>query len=177
VTQQDVRKRAEGEPGRKRAESRGRARKRGTEGAVMVEFLAVFFPVFGFFLGLVQLMYVHTANMITKHSAYVAVRAAVVVIPDDPSKAPGGVNNATGARKEEVERAARVPLSTLGVDRGDVNVELDRSTYGRDDTVTVTVTVEYGCRVPLGNLIACGGNSKTLAAQATMPNQGVDWTY
>jgi hypothetical protein len=39
----------------------GAPRKRGTEGAVMVEFLAVFFPLFSFFLGLVQLMFLQTA--------------------------------------------------------------------------------------------------------------------
>jgi hypothetical protein len=154
-----------------------KSRKRGTEGAVLVEFMAVFFPLFSFFLGLVQLMFIHVANLVTKHAAQSAVRAAIVVVPDDPGKFGGGVGSATGARKAEIERAARIPLSTLGIDRGDVDVKLNASGYSRNAPVTVTVTIDYTCRVPLGNLLACGGNSKTLAAQATMPNQGVDWTY
>ena len=53
--------------------------KRGDEGAVMVEFLAAFLPIFAFFLGLVQLVFIQTASLIVNHAAHVAVRAAVVV--------------------------------------------------------------------------------------------------
>jgi hypothetical protein len=141
----------------------------------MVEFLAVFFPLFSFFLGLVQLMFIQTADLVTRHAAQSAVRAAVVVVPEDPSKLGGGLNSATGVRKAEVARAARVPLATLGIDT--VDVALDSASYSRDAAIKVTVTVEFPCRVPLGNLIACGGTTKTLAAEATMANQGVDYEY
>ncbi len=139
--------------------------------------MAVFFPLFAFFLGLMQLVFIHVANLITKHAAYVAARAAMVVIPDDPGKFPGGVGAATGARRAEIERAARIPLATLGLDPGDVAVKLDSGSYSRDQPITVTVTVDFPCRVPLGSFIACGGASKELKAESSMPNQGADYAY
>ena len=148
--------------------------KRGDEGAVMVEFLAAFLPIFAFFLGLVQLVFIQTASLIVNHAAHVAVRAAVVVIPDD---ALGSVGSAQGAKKAEIERAARIPLSTLGLDGGDVNVDLDRASYSTNQTVTVTVSVDYTCRVPLGGLMACGGAQTTLTGRASIPNQGADFVY
>lgn len=150
---------------------------RETRGAVLVEFLAVFMPLFAFFLGIVQLMFIQAANLITGHAAQVAARAAMVVIPDDPRQVGGAPNTVSGARLGEITRAAKIPLSTLGLDSGDVSVKLDSGAYGRNDPITVTVTVEYQCRVPLGNLLACGGASKTLTATGTMPNQGVEWQY
>lgn len=151
-----------------------RKRMGGTEGAVLVEFLAVFLPMFAFFLGIVQFMFIQIANLITGHSAQVAARAAMVVIPDGQSDTP---NPVTGQSLGEITRAARMPLSTLGVSGGDVAVALNSGSYGRNDPIEVTVTVQYPCRVPLGNLIACGGASKTLTAMGTMPNQGVEWHY
>jgi Flp pilus assembly protein TadG len=151
--------------------------KRGTEGAVLVEFLAVFLPLFAFFLGLVQFMFIQVANLVTGHAAAGAARAAMVVIPDDPKKIGGAANTVSGPRLAEITRAARIPLATLGLDAGDVAVALDKGAYGRDDPIKVTVTVQYPCRVPLGNLIACGGGSKTLVAEGMMPNQGVEWEY
>lgn len=150
-----------------------RQEKRGDEGAVMVEFLAAFMPIFAFFLGLVQLIFIQTASLIVNHAAHVAVRAAVVVIPDNA----GTPGSAQGAKKAEIERAARIPLATLGLDGGDVDVQLDRAAYKTTQTVTVTVSVDYTCRVPLGGLMACGGSKTTLTGQASMPNQGADYVY
>ena len=87
---------------------------RSTAGAVYVEFLIAFFPLFFFFLALVQFIFLETAHLITKHAAVKAVRAAAVVLADDPKyygKVP--VGSFTGARKIDIERAARVPLSAL----------------------------------------------------------------
>jgi hypothetical protein len=148
---------------------------RRTEGAVLVEFLIVFLPIFGFFLGIVQYMFIQVANLITGHAAQSAARAAMVVASDPLM--PGTPGTITGARLEEIQRAARIPLSLLGVTRGDVNIALDRGSYGINEQVGVTVTVNYPCRVPLGNLIACRGATKTLTALGQMPNQGVAYEY
>jgi hypothetical protein len=148
--------------------------KRGDEGAVMVEFLAAFMPIFAFFLGLVQLVFIQTASLVVNHAAHVAVRAAVVVIPDKDLGAPG---SASGAKKAAIERAARVPLSTLGLTDSDVDIKLDKASYKTTQTVTVTVAVDYTCRVPLGGLMACGGAKTTLTAEASMANQGADYVY
>lgn len=147
---------------------------RSTKGAVMVEFLAVFMPIFAFFLGLVQLIFIQTASLVVNHAAHVAVRAAVVLIPDNENGSPG---NATGAKKDKIAQAARVPLSTLGLDKSDVDVKLNGASFAKNQTVTVTVTVDYTCRVPLGGLIACGGSKTTLTAEASMANQGVEYVF
>lgn len=148
--------------------------KRGDEGAVMVEFLAAFMPLFAFFLGLVQLIFIQTASLIVNHAAHVAVRAAVVVIPDNALGPPG---SAAGAKKAEIERAAKIPLATLGLETSDVDVQLNQASFSTTQTVTVTLSVDYTCRVPLGGLMACGGSKTTLTAEASMPNQGADYVY
>ncbi len=149
-----------------------------TEGAVYVEFLIVFLPIFFFFLGLVQLIYVEIADIIVKHSAALTVRSAIVVLSDDPDDY-GGVPQGSyaGKRKEDIETAARIPLSTLTSDKSKVDVKLNGSKFQRNDPVTVTVTLDYTCRVPGGSLIVCGGSSKKLQGEATLPNQGVEFEY
>jgi Flp pilus assembly protein TadG len=151
---------------------------RDTRGAVYVEFLAVFMPLFLFFLSLVQLIFVQTASLITSHAAMTAVRAAVVVIHDDP-KLYGGIaeGNASGARLTDITRAAAIPLSALGPEGEGVTVDAG-GPYSRDQMVTVTVTYDYKCRVPGGAFFVCGPSGvKTLSAQATMPNQGAEYKY
>jgi len=154
-----------------------RGKARGTEGAVYVEFLAVFFPLFSFFLGLVQLMFVHTASIVTSHAAISAARAAAVVVSDNPAYYGSNPGSATGARLVDITRAAKIPLSALGTDSSAVDLKLDSGSYGRNQLITVTLEYEYKCRVPLGNLIACGGTTKKIKAEASMPNQGADYVY
>ena len=53
--------------------------------AVYVEFLVVFMPVFMLFLGMTQMSLMFTAKIVVKHSADVAARSAIVILPDDPA--------------------------------------------------------------------------------------------
>lgn len=151
---------------------------RDTRGAVYVEFLAVFLPLFMFFLSLVQLIFVQTASLITNHAAMTAVRAAVVVVHDDPA-AYGGVpeGSVSGARLADIQRAAEIPLAALGPEGQGVTVDVG-SSYTRDQLITVRVSYDYKCRVPGGALVVCGPSGiKKLAAEASMPNQGADYRY
>ena len=150
---------------------------RATRGAVYVEFLIAFLPVFFFFLSLVQLMFVQTANLVVKHAAVKAARAAVVVLHDDP-KFYGGVpmGSFSGQRKADIERAAKIPLAPLGVAASAVTVAMN-SSYRRDDLVKVTVECEYTCKVPWGRFTVCGGGKKKLVGEAAMPNQGAEFEY
>jgi Flp pilus assembly protein TadG len=150
---------------------------RATSGAVYVEFMAVFFPIFAFFLGLVQLMFIQTASIVTSHAAMCAARAAAVVIPDHPAYYGNNPGSASGARLADITRAAKIPLSTLGTDSSAVSVKLDSGGYQGNQLITVTVDYDFRCRVPLGNLIACGGTSKKIKATASMPNQGASYIY
>jgi len=81
-----------------------------TEGAIYVEFLVAFLPVFTMFLGLVQLMDLHQANVVVHHAAMLTARSAAVVLHDDPqyynNVEMGQVN---GKRKEDIVKAASFP--------------------------------------------------------------------
>ena len=158
---------ADGRPPRSRA------------GAVYVEFLIAFLPIFFFFLGLVQLAFVQTANLIVKHSATKAVRAAVVVLPDDPQFYGGvPVGSFTGQRQTDIERAAQIPLATLGLaEAATAKVTLDTA-YSRNALLTAKVEYQYHCKVPWGRFVVCGlTNFKTISGQATMTAQGALYEY
>jgi hypothetical protein len=53
-------------------------------GAVMLEFLLAFPPLFVLFLGLCQLVLLAVADLVVRHAAIAGVRAAAVVLDDDP---------------------------------------------------------------------------------------------
>lgn len=152
---------------------------RDRRGAVYVEFLVAFLPVFFFFLSLVQYVFLEGANLIVKHAASTAVRAAIVVVHDDPAHY-GGVptGSVSGKRKEEIERAARIPLAVMGVRPDAIKLELAER-YERDAPITVKLEYRYLCQVPWGRSVVCDffSHERTLKAEATMPNQGVAWRY
>jgi len=161
-------------------------RRLGTRGAVYVEFLLAFMPLFVFFMALVQLAFVEVANVATKHAAVTAVRAAVVVLPDDPKEYGGQEEEkAGGKRLAAIEMAAKLPLMALTTSP-DIKVRFPTTAGGkdsrvaflRDDLVRVQVEFHYPCRVPIGKTLVCGffGNKKILG-EAAMPNQGADYAY
>lgn len=161
-------------------------RRMGTRGAVYVEFLIAFMPLFVFFLALVQLGYVEAANLVTKHAAVTAARAAIVVLPDDPKEYGGEPEEkASGKRLSDIQLAAKLPLMALATSP-DVEVRFpssaggsdSRVAFNRDERVRVQVEFHYPCRVPIGKTIVCGffGNKK-LMAEAALPNQGADYAY
>jgi hypothetical protein len=152
---------------------------RGSEsGAVYVEFLIAFLPVLFFFLALMQLIFLQTANVIVKHAAEEAARAAVVVLHDDPAQYGGvEVGSFSGKRKTDIERAAKLPIVAMGFNLSATKVIMNGS-YGRDEVVKVRVEHDYKCKVPWGRFLLCGfGNKKKLVAEAELPNQGADYEY
>jgi hypothetical protein len=84
---------------------------RGTRGAVYVEFLLVFIPVFTLFLAVLQLGLMYAAKLVTQHAATTASRAAAVIVDDDPARYQGGARgrlDPTGRRP----RRRRSPRSS-----------------------------------------------------------------
>lgn len=160
---------------------------RATRGAVYVEFLIAFLPLFSFFMGLVQLGFVETANLVVKHAAVVGARAAVVVLPDDESEYDGmALNRAEGKRKDAIDRAVKIPLRTLSpfptpkvtfpTNPGGTD---SRVRFGRDDVVRVRVEYDYQCRIPIGRSMVCSFllHQKKLLGEAALPNQGANYKY
>jgi hypothetical protein len=164
--------------GRKRPDlPEGAARSRA--GAVYVEFLIAFLPVFFFFLSLVQLIFLQTASLITHHAATKAVRAAAVVLPDDPSYYNGvPVGSFTGQRKSDIEKAAQIPLATMGLLEAAAAKVTIEGTYARNVPLTAKVEYQYHCKVPWGRFLICGlTNFKKIKAEATMVSQGALYEY
>ncbi len=62
---------------------------RDTRGAVYVEFLLAFIPLFFMFLGMIQMGMLYGASLVVQHSSNVAARAAMVVMDDDPRQYDG----------------------------------------------------------------------------------------
>lgn len=156
-------------------------------GAIYVEFLIVFMPMFVMFMSLVQFAFVQTANLVTKHAAVQAARAAIVVLPDDPNFYGNvAVNKVAGDRRTVIEAAARGRLLAVS-NKPDFTVKFpsapggddDRTSYKQGDVVRVRLTFNYPCKIPLGNRFVCGllGAKKALKAEAALPLQGAGWEY
>jgi Flp pilus assembly protein TadG len=160
---------------------------RATGGAIYVEFLIAFLPVFVMFLGAVQLADLHQANLVVAHAAQMTTRAAVVVLPDDPQYYNDvEVGSATGKRREDIMKAAHMSLQASR-SLSEVRVTFpstaggtdDLNTIKRDDLVRVQLQARFQCRVPLVNHLICGAQSgmRTITAEAALPNQGASFSY
>lgn len=170
-------------------------------GAVYVELIIAFLPVFLFFSYLVQFGLLCAASVVTKHAAWMAARAAMVIIPDNPIYYGGGVGVAwktpsplgmlacgqppnpitfspNGAQISEIQVAAGRILQPMGgVSSGNLpTVTLDKSSYTITDNITVKVEYAFPCTIPIGNLM-CLGATKTITAQASIPMQGANYHY
>ena len=66
---------------------------RDLRGAVYVEFLLVFLPVFLLFLCILELGFLYTGRLVAQHAATRAARAAVVILDDDPAFYGGEARN------------------------------------------------------------------------------------
>lgn len=163
-----------------------RALQNDRSGAVYVEFIIAFLPLLVFFSSLVQLAVLQTADLVTKHAATVAARAAVVVLPDDP-KFYGGEqkNQASGQRLSDIQMAATIPLTAIDPDPvvavkfpSSASGTDSRSSFGNEDTVFVRVEYTHTCSVPIGNVVVCGADrTRQLVGVAAMPNQGAAFDY
>jgi hypothetical protein len=66
---------------------------RDTRGAVYIEFLVAFIPMFVLFLGLLQVSLIFIGKFVVRHAANRATRAAIVVLDDDPERYDGEREN------------------------------------------------------------------------------------
>jgi len=150
-----------------------------------VEFLGAFFPIFFAFWCLMQSAGLYAAKLITMHSAYLGVRAAAVVIPDDPQKYDSKPYQLTGKRRSSIESAVKMglsanrslyfPLATIKVTDGKGK---EKSSFGRDQMIGVLVEVPYRCRLPIADKVVCGlAGLTTVKAEAQMVIHGADYVY
>jgi len=88
-------------------------------GAVFVEFLIVFLPVFTFFMCLLQLALLFTVRLVTEHAALTAARAAAVIIADEKKRygnEPPNQLKVGGKREKAIKNAVYLTLSGFILD-------------------------------------------------------------
>jgi hypothetical protein len=157
-----------------KAEAMGRDQR----GAIFVEFLIAFLPVYTFFLCLIQLGLLFSVRIVTEHAALNAARAAAVVIGDEPRRYNGEKINQLvvngSARYAAVRNAALLTLAPLilngfihrvtvvfppegqpgGPGRGG-SLAFAPMSDQRVSKIRVRVEVEAECRIGIANRIAC----------------------
>jgi len=92
------------------------ALRRSARGAVFVEFLIAFLPVYTFFLCLIQLSLLFSVRLLTEHAAVNAARAAAVVIAEPKGRYPDPAHRLTrktSPRYKAIRNAAVLSLSPL----------------------------------------------------------------
>lgn len=137
---------------------------RGVRGATSAEFVIVFVPFLMLFFATAQYSVLAVEKILTKHSAFLAVRAAIVACTE-----PGAGDDAM----KDIDNAAAVAFGpALKLGRPSAKVTAGACDQTNQDLMTVTVSVKVKCSVPMGGLLVCGGPTKTLTASASMPNQG-----
>lgn len=175
-------------------------------GAVYVEFLIAFMPVFVFFLCLLQLALLSTSQLLVEHSAVQGARAAAVVFGDEPG--PYGEHgddavNALGApRRRAVRDAVLVSLAPLVLDGSIAKVDV---AFPREDTpggkdqpenaplepmtnagpgmIRVRVEADVVCKIAMANAIMCGRGARRglrvtkASAESLYPYQGARYGY
>lgn len=172
-----------------------------TRGAVYVEFLIAFLPVFVFFLCLLQLALLFSAKLLVEHAATEGSRAAAVVFGDEPApykEAKGGTNTFSNERRTTVRGAVLIALAPLILDDtvasvgvaypdgpGGKSVPVDTPVKARtgDGMIRVRVDAVVVCKIALANMIACEpfGSStlrvRTIPAESLYPYQGASYVY
>ena len=174
-----------------------------TDGAVSVEFLIAFLPVFVFFLSLLQLSLLFSTKLLVGHSNVQGARAAAVVFGDEPGAYGDGqddVHTLTRGRRQAVRDAVLVSLAPAILDgsleRVDVAFPLAEEPGGKDQPddahlkplgrgpqmVRVRVEAEAICKIALVNLFMCEKGPGLLRvarvnAEVLYPYQGASYVY
>jgi hypothetical protein len=178
---------------------------RSTQGAVFVEFLIAFLPVYVFFLCLLQLALLVSVKLVTEHAAASAARAAAVVLGDDPKLYRGTkphefkepkLLRAQNPRYKAVKSAAvlaLLPLIANGTVQmvsvvfappeepgGEERSKVKLAPMGDQEVekVRVRVDVTTQCRISFANYLMCGLlRTMSLSAEAIYPYQGAYYDY
>ena len=150
-------------------------------GSVILESLSALVPVSVFFVVLCQLMDLYVHRLLLQRAASAAVRAAVVVLPDDGAHYGDPDNHALhrfmGGRKAAVEAAAGLVMAASPSFRAQTTQLRRHRQPGRSSELQLDLFAEYSCFLPTVGLI-CGLDGKLqLHARARLAYQGADYVY
>lgn len=111
---------------------------RDQRGAIYVEFLLAFLPVFILFLGICQLALIASARLIVQHAALSAVRSAIVVLEESPDDF-GGVERGWVSKGQ--------PGEATGVERVIAALGLGSVTGSSSNGSGVSIIPQQGARM------------------------------
>lgn len=154
---------------------------RDQRGGLMLEALIAFVPVLLLFVALCQTCDAYAHRLIVQRAAAAAVRAAVVILPDDGARygdpRQREVNQLTGERKRAVEAAAQHMLGASS-QFSTRSSQIDVSGSFQPGTQTaVQLEVDYHCIMP-GLPMICGRDGTLrLRAAAQLTYQGARYRY
>jgi hypothetical protein len=151
---------------------------RDNAGALFVEHLIAFLPVMYFFLATWQLIELFVADLIVRRAANAAVRAAVVVLPDDPNAfgRDGNIHQYAGLRQQYVQTAAELILQAAGNIEDNVSVQLSGQ-FREHEPITAEVRANFRCTASWVNIVCGGQPTRALVARSTHAYQGARFSY
>jgi Flp pilus assembly protein TadG len=149
--------------------------RRDSRGAIFVEHLIAYLPIMFFFMATWQLLEMCAAHLVLKRAASAAARAAIVVLPDDPSYY-GDVpkDKFDGKRKEDVKLAAALVLGA-NPHFGDFDVTLNETSESKP--LTATVNAQFQCFAGWASLVCGPSGARMLTAKSTYAYQGASYNY
>jgi hypothetical protein len=135
--------------------------RRDQKGAVIVEFAMAIMPVFFIFFGTLQWCACAYVNLLVRHSAFVAARCEAVVHPQMPDSGPA----------DDCKTGINMLLLTALPEKATIRSTLPTATS--QQILTTQVELDFKCKVPLGDVLACGrSRQQHFTASASFPNQG-----
>lgn len=146
-----------------------------TRGSAYVEFLVAIIPMLVIFWGLMQVSGLLLADLVVRHAAMNAVRAAIVCDSDQNAAGDAGADTCAQQAAGDTTKAVSSITAT--------HVVVDGASEQGNAPVTVSVSADYQCQVPLVGGLTCslvaGGVSSTATIQrsATLPNQGHSYKF
>lgn len=160
-----------------------------TRGAAYVEFIIAIVPMLILFWGLMQLNGLLLADLVVRHAATHAVRAAIVCDSDAEPQDGGQLAAPKGCSYE----AAKMTLSAIksfsppGSNDPAFSLEVSGASPDGNAPVTVTLRANYYCQVPLASFVCGFASAGTpsgdrmrvamLTRKATLPNQGAGYSF
>jgi Flp pilus assembly protein TadG len=154
-------------------------------GAAYVEFLIAVVPMMILFWGIMQLNGLLLADLVARHAAVHAVRAAIVCDSQVGHPQSAEELEAPGGCAYEAAKLALSAVRSFGAP--DFSVRIEGASRHGNAPVTATVIATYRCQVPLASSLLCtglisdeGGGSAArgvlkLTRKATLPNQGAGY--
>jgi Flp pilus assembly protein TadG len=158
---------------------------RSRTGSAYVEFIIAVVPMLVLFWGIMQLNGLLLADLVARHAAVHAVRAAIVCDAQVGHPQSAEELAAPGGCAYEAAKLALSAVRSFGAPNFTVRIE-GASRHG-NAPVTATVIASYRCEVPLAASLLCGGLIRdegggpaargvlTLTRKATLPNQGAGY--